>query len=152
MLPLYITTKTYHDQVSGRGRQVVCRNEKWMSQKDHSILSLIRLNATYTHSHTRRYFFSYFLSITLSLSSSFFSYFFQAVYLSLTPPLTPCTEERRDANFFFFSSLSLSFSLSLYMKMLFDYPFSFSVSSVNIPPFFSLHIGVHHPPGVIRIG
>jgi hypothetical protein len=94
----------------------VCRNEKWMSQKDHSILSLIRLNATYTHSHTRRYF-----SLILSLFV-FFAIFFQAVYLYLTPPLTPCTEERRDANFFF--SLSLSLSVSLSMKMLFDYPLS----------------------------
>jgi hypothetical protein len=109
------------------------------------MLSLIRLNATYTYSDTSRYF-----SLILSLSR-LFSYFFQAVYLSLTPPLTPCTEERRDANFFFFRFLSFfPSSLPIYMKMLFDYPFS--LSSVNIPPLFSLHIGVHHPPGVVRIG
>jgi hypothetical protein len=67
----YYKKKTYHDQVSGRGRQVVCRNEKWMSQKDHSILSLIRLNATYTCSHTSRYF-------SLILSLRLFSYIFSS--------------------------------------------------------------------------
>jgi hypothetical protein len=91
-----------------------------------------------------------YFSLILSLSLVFLAIFFQAVYLSLTPPLTPCTEERRDANFFF--SLFFLPSLSLYMKMLFDYPFSLSLFSVNLPPFFSLHIGVHDPPGVVRIG
>jgi hypothetical protein len=56
--------------------------KKWMSQKDHAILSLIRLNVNIY----RRYIFSYSLSLL-----------FQTVYLSLTPPLTLCIEEKRNA-------------------------------------------------------
>lgn len=63
------------------------------------MLSLIRLNATQAYSHTSRYF-----SLILSLSRLRY-FFFQAMYLSLTPPLTPCTEERRNGNFFCFSLL-----------------------------------------------
>jgi hypothetical protein len=100
---------TYHDQVSGRGRQVVCRNEKWMSQKDHSILSLIRLNATYTYSHTSR---SIFFSYSLSLAC-LFSYFFSSS-VSIFDSAFDTMYRRKTRRQFLFLSFFPSLSFSIY--------------------------------------
>ena len=95
---------TYHCKICRRGRQVRCRNEKWLSWKDHSRLPLIRLNAIYLHSNINEYtFLSLSLSFSFLLSLSLFSFlssplstFFQGMYLCAAPPLTLCTERKRE--------------------------------------------------------
>jgi hypothetical protein len=92
---------------------------------------------------------SIFFSYSLSLSS--FQLFFSSNVSIFDSAFDTMYRRKTRRQFLFFRFLSFFPStLPIYMKMLFDYPFS--LSSVNIPPLFSLHIGVHHPPGVVRIG
>ena len=104
------TESTYHREIGRRGRQSRRRNEKWMSQKYHSRLPLIRLNAIYLHSNINEYTFLspslvFFPSLSFSLSLSLF----QEMYLCAAPPLTTLYREKERESGPFSPSLSPCF-------------------------------------------